>query len=67
MGCAVRRGQRRKVRKVPDHIGVDEKAICLDMHDPYTAAVNTWALKENLRQLRTYGHYLLVPDSLITG
>ena len=90
MGRAVDRGQRRKVWKVPAHLGVDEKAfakrhqymtlvcdlqtksvehvadgrrrespeeyflpfdeeerarvqaICLDMHDPYIAAVRAW-------------------------
>ena len=35
------------------------EAICVDMHDPYIAAVRArvsraWALKENLRQLWTY-------------
>ena len=90
LASAVRRGQRRKVWKVPVHLGVDEKAfakrhrymtlvcdletksvehvadgrgresleeyflpfdeeerkgveaICLDMHDPYIAAVKAW-------------------------
>ena len=92
LGRVVDRGQRRKVWKVPVHLGVDEKAfakrhrymtlvcdlqtrsvehvadgrgresleeyflpldedelerieaICLDMHDPYIAAVNAWVL-----------------------